>query len=182
MTSAAAEEAGDEADSAEQGAGAPARQLSAPSLAHLDSAVMSSPSKLLPGHAAVYESHSLPARSPHADGSAAGEQQLETAMLEDGSAGASWAAFRLIWVPVAALSLSSTIALIIFPFFTFVPTSGLLGESLPRVRCQQQGWRGHCSATALLKAASMARSACACLIRLLLFPPIAGPVLCPHLC
>lgn len=46
---------------------------------------------------------------------------------------ASWQALGLIWAPLAALALSSAIALTLFPFFTFVPTSGLLGETLPKV-------------------------------------------------
>jgi hypothetical protein len=46
---------------------------------------------------------------------------------------ASWQALLLMWAPLAALTLSSTIALILFPLFTYVPTSGLLGESLPKV-------------------------------------------------
>lgn len=51
----------------------------------------------------------------------------------DGGASASGQALRLIWAPLSALALSSTIALTLFPFFTYVPTSGLLGEALPRV-------------------------------------------------
>ena len=47
--------------------------------------------------------------------------------------GASWQTFCLIWGPLSALTLSSAIALTLFPFFTYVPTSGLLGESLPKV-------------------------------------------------
>ncbi|KAL4457583.1 hypothetical protein ABPG75_012448 [Micractinium tetrahymenae] len=49
-----------------------------------------------------------------------------------GGSSASWQALKLIWAPLAALSLSSTIALTLFPFFTYVPTSGLLGETLPK--------------------------------------------------
>ncbi|KAL4440645.1 hypothetical protein ABPG77_000354 [Micractinium sp. CCAP 211/92] len=46
---------------------------------------------------------------------------------------ATWQALPLIWAPLTALGLSSTVALTLFPFFTYVPTSGLLGESLPQV-------------------------------------------------
>jgi hypothetical protein len=49
------------------------------------------------------------------------------------SVSASRQALRLMWPPLAALTLSSTISLIVFPLFTYVPTSGLLGESLPKV-------------------------------------------------
>jgi hypothetical protein len=45
----------------------------------------------------------------------------------------TWQTVRLIWAPMAALGLSSTVALTLFPFFTYIPTSGLLGESLPKV-------------------------------------------------
>ena len=43
------------------------------------------------------------------------------------------AALREIWPALSALALSCTISLVLFPFFTYVPTSGLLGESLPKV-------------------------------------------------
>lgn len=52
-------------------------------------------------------------------------------------------ALRLIWAPLAALSLSSCIALVVFPFFTYVPTSGLLGENLPKARMGWAGWGPH---------------------------------------
>lgn len=64
------------------------------------------------------------------DGTAAGEDGSSSAEVS-----ATWQTVRLIWAPMAALSLSSTVALTLFPFFTYVPTSGLLGESLPKVRC-----------------------------------------------
>ncbi|KAI7843994.1 hypothetical protein COHA_002532 [Chlorella ohadii] len=62
------------------------------------------------------------------DGTAAGEGGSSSAEVS-----ATWQTLRLIWAPMAALSLSSTVALTLFPFFTYVPTSGLLGESLPKV-------------------------------------------------
>lgn len=63
---------------------------------------------------------------------AAADSELHKEGLSGGGS-ASWQALRLMWPPLAALSLSSTIALILFPLFTYVPTSGLLGETLPKV-------------------------------------------------
>ncbi len=63
------------------------------------------------------------------DGTAAGEGGGSSAEVS-----ATWQTVRLIWAPMAALTLSSAVALTLFPFFTYVPTSGLLGESLPKVR------------------------------------------------
>ena len=57
-----------------------------------------------------------------------------------------------IWPALCALGLSSTVALIIFPFFTYVPTSGLLGDSLPRV--------GAALRRAVLCHAAMHKTAC----------------------
>lgn len=57
----------------------------------------------------------------------------------EGGASASLQALRLIWAPLAALALSSTIALTLFPFFTYVPSTGTIGELLPKVGVQAQG-------------------------------------------
>lgn len=38
-----------------------------------------------------------------------------------------------IWAPLLCMFVSSAIALTIFPFFTYVPSSGLFGETFPRV-------------------------------------------------
>ena len=71
-------------------------------------------------------------------GAAAVAAAADTSAEEGGGSGSdaspTWKTVRLIWAPMAALSLSSTVALTLFPFFTYVPTSGLLGESLPKVR------------------------------------------------
>lgn len=71
-------------------------------------------------------------------GAAAVAAAADTSAEEGGGSGSdaspTWQTVRLIWAPMAALSLSSTVALTLFPFFTYVPTSGLLGESLPKVR------------------------------------------------
>jgi len=42
---------------------------------------------------------------------------------------------------VLAALVSSTLLNCVFPFFTYLPSSGLLGERLPQVRCLV-GWRG----------------------------------------
>jgi hypothetical protein len=53
----------------------------------------------------------------------------------EGSAAASpaLAAARLIWPALVAIGLQASVALALFPFFTYLPSSGLLGESLPKV-------------------------------------------------
>jgi hypothetical protein len=43
-------------------------------------------------------------------------------------------AVRLIWPALLPLLIQSTVPLIIFPFFTFIPSSGAIGEALPKVR------------------------------------------------
>ncbi len=57
-------------------------------------------------------------------------------------------ALREIWPALGALGLSCTISLILFPFFTYVPTSGYLGEMLPKVRrsccCCRACYRRRC--------------------------------------
>jgi hypothetical protein len=69
----------------------------------------------------------------HAEAQAAPAHQLPIKQEGDGDGSASWQAIRLMWAPLAALSISSTIALILFPLFTYVPNSGLLGASLLKV-------------------------------------------------
>lgn len=44
----------------------------------------------------------------------------------------TWETLQAVWPAVAALGLSGTISLVIFPFFTYIPTSGLLGDLLPK--------------------------------------------------
>ena len=76
---------------------------------------------------------------------AAVDMAAEEGGISGSEGGTTWQTVRLIWAPMAALSLSSTVALTLFPFFTYVPTSGLLGESLPKVRWQAVGvvrWTG----------------------------------------
>jgi hypothetical protein len=75
---------------------------------------------------------------PCPPGAAAVVLAADAASEEGGSSQGSegsptWQTVRLIWAPMAALGLSSTVALTLFPFFTYIPTSGLLGESLPKV-------------------------------------------------
>lgn len=75
-------------------------------------------------------------------GAATASAAAAAVCVEEGDASSSegsttWQTVRIIWAPMAALSLSSAVALTLFPFFTYVPTSGLLGESLPKV-----SWRG----------------------------------------
>ena len=73
-------------------------------------------------------------------GSSAAGQPFVVAVAGDGSGqtqqqeeGATLLLLQSCWVPLLALFLSSTIALTVFPFFTYVPSSGLIGESLPKV-------------------------------------------------
>lgn len=40
---------------------------------------------------------------------------------------------RLIWPALIAIGLQAGIALTLFPFFTYIPSSGLLGDELPKV-------------------------------------------------
>lgn len=42
-------------------------------------------------------------------------------------------AIKLIWPALIALGIQSGIALTLFPFFTYMPSSGLLGDELPKV-------------------------------------------------
>lgn len=71
------------------------------------------------------------------------------------------AALRQIWAALSALLLSGTISLIIFPFFTYVPTSGLLGEALPKVGSVRSGAAACCAVARLARAAAAARQRCA---------------------
>lgn len=86
----------------------------------------------------------LALKPPAVEGPATAAGEAETPLVQAGagvggdelatvSVSASRQALRLMWPPLAALTLSSTISLIVFPLFTYVPTSGLLGESLPKV-------------------------------------------------
>lgn len=125
-------------------------------------------------------------------------EQRAAAMPPGGSA--SWQALGLIWAPLAALALSSAIALTLFPFFTFVPTSGLLGETLPRVGlslarpqqappvCPDLNQLRVCRA--IISAGDVGTLRCVCTVSLcllacllaLLALSLAGPLLCLHLC
>lgn len=57
----------------------------------------------------------------------------KTGVAAAGRGGATRKVLVAIWAPLLALFLSSTIALTVFPFFTYVPSSGWLGDSLPKV-------------------------------------------------
>lgn len=41
---------------------------------------------------------------------------------------------QLLWPLMSALFLVGTILCTVFPFFTYVPSSGLVGDSLPKVK------------------------------------------------
>lgn len=72
-----------------------------------------------------------------------------TARSTDGTS-TTWQALPLIWAPLTALGLSSTVALTLFPFFTYVPTSGLLGETLPKVCGSSSGQLYRCCSRLML--------------------------------
>ncbi len=50
-----------------------------------------------------------------------------------GTVGAKLSTLAAVWHCVLALFLSGTYFVLIFPFFTYIPTSGLLGAQLPKV-------------------------------------------------
>jgi hypothetical protein len=57
--------------------------------------------------------------------------------LDDGGGGDVASLGRVIatiWSTLVALFCSGCIGILIFPFFTYVPSGGLLGEMLPKVR------------------------------------------------
>ena len=68
-----------------------------------------------------------------ADGELSGVPEAESAPKEPDPEVHAGAVLRAIWPTVAGLFFSGTCGLLIFPFLTYVPSDGMLGELLPKV-------------------------------------------------
>lgn len=55
------------------------------------------------------------------------------AAWEDEGQGGTMAVVGVLWPVMTAIFLAGTFVILIFPFYTYIPSSGLIGEQLPKV-------------------------------------------------